>query len=436
MHVHMRTACTPWYPSTHFVYFIPIADKTAREVANAFVEKVLLEQGAPVSILTDNGSEFRNKFMCEVMMALEVEHQFTPAYHPRGNQTERVNRWFGETLRTIMNHRDVKKTDWPKFTKYLEFAYRMAPIPGTNICPFEAARGSKPKMPASLSLESKDGASTYKALEEVARQMAEHLNLANKLVKEALEKSRSKGQEEFNQKQVRIDFEVDELVRFWNRVPARKGQGPSKLKLRNAVYVVKGIRGQMVDLAERDTGALRTAHVSQLARFRAPEDAPKVPSNELSASTQDAQDKLWRKLDKGTKIVFHIKRDPASHLRVAEVLDFNADDRTVQVWFYVHAYGDYDPERPLAQWHATPEWYDGNNKGVVMPKPHMKEKLFMRDGDFTADQITLIAAGVSLQRGKLPDSVIDASDAWLARASMKDRRALRALSRSQSKDKG
>ena len=70
-----------------------------------------------------------------------------------------------------------------------------------------------------------------------------------------------------------------------------------------------------------------------------------------------------------------------------------------------------------------------------MPKPHMKEKLYMRDGDFTADQITLIAAGVSLQRGKLPDSVIDASDAWLMRASKKDRRALRALSRPQSKDK-
>ena len=63
-------------------------------------------------------------------------------------------------------------------------------------------------------------------------------------------------------------------------------------------------------------------------------------------------------------------------------------------------------------------------------------KLYMRDGDFTADQITLIAAGVSLQRGKLPDSVIDASDAWLVRASKKDRRALRALSRPQSKDKG
>ena len=115
------------------------------------------------------------------------------------------------------------------------------------------------------------------------------------------------------------------------------------------------------------------------------------------------------------------------------MLEHDPDDRTVQVWFYVHAHGDYDPELPLAQWHATPEWYDKNNKGVIFPKPAAKEKLFMRDGGFTADQITLIATGVSLQRGKLPDAAITLSDDWLKRASKRDRRALRALSRGTGK---
>ena len=208
------------------------------------------------------------------------------------------------------------------------------------------------------------------------------MNLANRLVREALEKSRAKGQEVFNQGQVRIDFQVGELVRFWNRVPARKGEGPSKLKLRNAVYVVKGIKGQVVELEERDTGSLRTAHVSQLARFKAADEATKVTHKVDDFSSNDDQDKLWGKLTKGTKIIFHIKRDPASHLRVAEVLDYDKEDGTIQVWFYIHAYGTYDPELPLAQWHATGEWYDKNNKAVVLPKAAAKEKLFMRDGDF------------------------------------------------------
>ena len=101
--------------------------------------------------------------------------------------------------------------------------------------------------------------------------------------------------------------------------------------------------------------------------------------------------------------------------------------------FYIHGKaGRYDPELPLAQWHATPEWYDDSNKAVVMPKAAAKEKLYMRDGDFMVSGISLIAAGISLQRGKLPESVIKLADAWLLRASKKDRRALRALSSTQN----
>ena len=66
---------------------------------------------------------------------------------------------------------------------------------------------------------------------------------------------------------------------------------------------------------------------------------------------------------------------------------------------------------------------------MVLPKAAAKEKLFMRDGDFTKDQITLIATNISLQRGKLPEAAIKAADDWLKRASKKDRRALRAISK-------
>ena len=55
----------------------------------------------------------------------------------------------------------------------------------------------------------------------------------------------------------------------------------------------------------------------------------------------------------------------------------------------------------------------------------------MRDGDFSESDIDLIAGGVSLQRQKLPEHVINLADAWLLRASKlkSDHRALRARSR-------
>ena len=414
-------------PSTHFVYFIPVDSKSAPEVASAYVEQVLLEQGACDSILTDNGTEFRNKTLRDIMKVLATEHQFTPAYHARGNMAERVNRWLGDTLRTIFAHKDMRKADWPKIIKYLEFVYRNTPIVGTNITPFEAMRGRKPKLPAAMTLEGGQSASAYKSLDDTAREALHHFQLANKLVKHAFDKNRNKQREAFNQQQVRIDFEVGELVRFWNRVPARKGQGPSKLKLRNAVYEVTGFSGTMVELREQDTGKIRTAHVSQLARFKAPAMAPSRTTGRLVVDKESAQAKLWGNMDKGTKVVFHIKTEPASYLRLGEVLEVNKEDRTVQIWFYIHNSTTYDVERPMAQWVATPEYYDSSNKAVITPRPADKAKLFMRDADFSASEVDVIATGISLQRGKLPPAVITTVDEWLKKAALKDRRALRVL---------
>ena len=79
-------------------------------------------------------------------------------------------------------------------------------------------------------------------------------------MKHALLKSRAAGQEKFNESQVRVEFQPGELVRFWNRVPARKGEGPSKLKLRNTVYKVVKMEGTLVHLEERETGKARIAY--------------------------------------------------------------------------------------------------------------------------------------------------------------------------------
>jgi len=53
----------------------------------------------------------------------------------------------------------------------------------------------------------------------------------------------------------------------------------------------------------------------------------------------------------------------------------------------------------------------------------------MRDDVFEFEDIDLIAGGISLQRGKLPEHVITLADEWLLRASKVERRALRARRR-------
>ena len=92
---------------------------------------------------------------------------------------------------------------------------------------------------------------------------------AEQVVKDARAKAQATAKFTWDSKHILTDFEKGSLVRFWNRLVGRKGEEPSKLMLRNAVYEVVDQQGSLVSLKNRDTGALRDAHLSQIARFYA-----------------------------------------------------------------------------------------------------------------------------------------------------------------------
>ena len=108
-------------------------------------------------------------------------------------------------------------------------------------------------------------------------------------------------------------------------------------------------------------------------------------------------------------------------------MDYNTEQGKLQVWFYIHAYGEYDVERRLSEWHCTPEWYNNSNVSVVQPKPAAKEKLHKRDGIYSKEDIDLISTGISLQRGRIPAANLIQVDKWLKAASKQDKRALRVV---------
>ena len=96
-------------PFSHMLWLQPITTKAPEEVYKKFVENFLLEEGAPQFILTDRGTEFKNEILRNLMEMLKIRLRFTPSYHPRGNYTERVNRFIGESLRTMVSMDGAKQ---------------------------------------------------------------------------------------------------------------------------------------------------------------------------------------------------------------------------------------------------------------------------------------------------------------------------------------
>ena len=59
-------------PFSHMVWMEPLIGKTSEEVYSKFVNGYLLEEGAPLFVLTDNGTEFKNSLLQGLMALLKT----------------------------------------------------------------------------------------------------------------------------------------------------------------------------------------------------------------------------------------------------------------------------------------------------------------------------------------------------------------------------
>ena len=70
---------------TGFTIAVPIKDKMASTVCDAYRAHVYCIFGGSVRILTDNGTEFRNEQMDELCRQLNVKRVYSPVYTPEAN---------------------------------------------------------------------------------------------------------------------------------------------------------------------------------------------------------------------------------------------------------------------------------------------------------------------------------------------------------------
>ncbi len=70
---------------TRYVEAVPIKNKSAEEVVNAFITVIIYRHGAVGWLISDNGREFVNKLFTQVAQLLNIKHTTITAYNPRAN---------------------------------------------------------------------------------------------------------------------------------------------------------------------------------------------------------------------------------------------------------------------------------------------------------------------------------------------------------------
>ena len=71
-----RYALTAVCMLTGFTWCVPLKTKTAEEVTKAYMDHIYSSFGRSIKILTNNGTEFKNKLFKEVVEKLGMNFQF------------------------------------------------------------------------------------------------------------------------------------------------------------------------------------------------------------------------------------------------------------------------------------------------------------------------------------------------------------------------
>src|SRR3989344_396490 len=92
---------------------VPLPNKCATTVTQAFVEQLVCVHGAPESLLSDQGPEFLNEVLTSMNSDLHIHRLKTSAYHP---QMDGLTEHFNSTLQNMLSmYMSDHQRDWDTY---------------------------------------------------------------------------------------------------------------------------------------------------------------------------------------------------------------------------------------------------------------------------------------------------------------------------------
>ena len=148
-----RYALTVICMLTGYVFCVPLKTKTAEEVIQAYIDHIYSRFGGSLKILSDNGTEFKNKLFEQGVKELGVEYKlYTPPYHPASNG--RIE-GFHAFLKACIAKHVMLQVEWDALIPLACAAYNFIPNEHSKESPFFLMFGRDPVLPLNMLLEPK-----------------------------------------------------------------------------------------------------------------------------------------------------------------------------------------------------------------------------------------------------------------------------------------
>ena len=138
---------------TGYTFCIPLPDKKAETVLKAYMDHVYCKHGGSLKILSDNGTEFKNKLMEEVSKELGVEYKvYSPPYRPQSNGRIESFHYF---LKACITKHITPQLEWDDVVPLACAAYNFFPNEHSRESPFFLMFGRDPLLPLAKLLRPK-----------------------------------------------------------------------------------------------------------------------------------------------------------------------------------------------------------------------------------------------------------------------------------------
>ena len=112
----------------------PIPDKSADTIIATLINHYLPVHMCPRYILSDNGTEFKNNLMDQVLKQLGTDRIFSAPYHPQSNRKLKVfHKYLKPTLKKLCEN---DPANWDKYLNQVLASYRITPNLATAESPF------------------------------------------------------------------------------------------------------------------------------------------------------------------------------------------------------------------------------------------------------------------------------------------------------------
>lgn len=130
---------------TKFIVAIALPSCSVDVTAETIFNHYICQFGVPQTIISDQGTSFKNQMMRYLSKLVGYNHIFCTAYRPQSNGAiERFNSTFVTQLAKLTDH---ELNNWDTYRNPVTFAYNTGVHVSTNILPFELTYGRQVHLP-------------------------------------------------------------------------------------------------------------------------------------------------------------------------------------------------------------------------------------------------------------------------------------------------